>query len=86
MIMSLILWVVLGAIAGWIASALMKSGHQGIGMDILLGIVGAVVGGWIMNLVGYSSATGFNLYSLVVAVIGAIVLIAIVRMIRRTAQ
>jgi uncharacterized membrane protein YeaQ/YmgE (transglycosylase-associated protein family) len=84
MITSIILWVVLGAIAGMIASAVMKSGNQSIVMDIVLGIIGAVIGGWVMNLVGFGGATGFNLYSLLVAIIGAIILIAVARMVRRT--
>lgn len=82
--MGIILWIVFGAIAGWIASAVMKT-NEGIFMDIILGIVGAVVGGWLMSLAGYGGVSGFNIYSFVVAILGAIVLIAIVRAVRRTA-
>lgn len=80
--MNIILWIIFGAIAGWIASAIVKS-NNGIGMDILLGIVGAVVGGFIMQFFGRTGVTGFNLYSLVVAVIGAAVVVSIGRLLTR---
>jgi uncharacterized membrane protein YeaQ/YmgE (transglycosylase-associated protein family) len=82
--MGIILWIVFGALAGWIASAIMKT-NEGILMDIILGIVGAIIGGWLMSLLGYGGVSGFNLYSFIVAILGAIVLIAIVRAVRRTA-
>jgi len=72
--MNILLWIVFGAIAGWIASVVMKS-QGGLLWDIILGIVGAVVGGFIMNLFGQSAVSGFNIYSMFVAVLGAIVLI-----------
>lgn len=80
--MGLILWIVFGAIAGWIASSIMRSG-QGAIWDIVMGIIGAVVGGFLMGLVGKTGVTGFNLYSMVVAVIGACVVIAIGRALHR---
>lgn len=81
--MGIILWIVFGALAGWIASIFMNNDHnQGTVTDIILGIVGAVVGGFLMGLVGKSGVNGFNLYSLVVAVIGAIVVIFIGRKLR----
>ncbi len=73
--MNIILWIVFGALAGWIAGLIMKSTH-GMPMDILLGIVGAFVGGFVMEFFGQSGVTGFNFYSLIVAVIGSIILIA----------
>lgn len=79
--MGIILWIIFGALAGWIASSLMGS-KDGLVMDIILGIVGAVIGGWIMSLLGQGGVSGFNLYSFVVAIIGAVVLIAIVRAVR----
>jgi uncharacterized membrane protein YeaQ/YmgE (transglycosylase-associated protein family) len=82
--MNILLWIVFGALAGWIASIIMKSGSGPI-WDIVVGIVGAVIGGWIMNFFGQAGVTGFNLYSFIVAIIGAIILIAIVRALRRTA-
>lgn len=80
--MSIFLWIVLGAVAGWIAGLIMKSNH-GMLEDILLGIIGAVVGGWIMNFFGQSGVTGFNIYSLIVAVIGAVVLIFLGRLLHK---
>lgn len=79
--MGIILWIIFGALAGWIASAIMKS-NDGVLMDIVLGIVGAVLGGWIMSLFGQGGVSGFNLYSFLVAILGAVVLIWIVRAIR----
>ena len=61
--MGILLWIVLGALSGWVASMIMKS-NQGIIGDILLGIVGAVIGGFVMNLFGQSGVTGFNVYSI----------------------
>lgn len=81
--MGILLWIIFGALAGWIASIIMKTDSgQGTLSDIIMGIIGAVVGGFIMNLLGLSGVTGFNLYSLAVAVIGAIVVIYIGRMAR----
>ena len=83
--MGIILWIVFGAIAGWIASLIMKTdAEQGLLLNIIVGIIGAVIGGWIMSLFGESSVSGFNLYSFLVAIIGAVVLIAIVKALRRT--
>ncbi len=81
--MGIILWIVFGALAGWVATAIMKT-NEGLLMNIVIGIVGAVLGGWIMSALGQGGVSGFNLYSFIVAVLGAIVLIAIVRAIRRT--
>lgn len=79
--MSILIWIVFGALVGWIASAVMGSGG-GLLQDIIVGIIGAVLGGWIMSLLGESGVTGFNLYSFLVAIFGAVVLIAIVRALR----
>lgn len=82
-IMGIILWIIFGAIAGWIASVVMKTdSSQGTITDIIMGVIGAVVGGFLMGLVGKSGVTGFNVYSLVVAVIGAVVVIYVGRMLR----
>jgi uncharacterized membrane protein YeaQ/YmgE (transglycosylase-associated protein family) len=69
--MSFIAWIVLGLIAGFIASKLVNKTGEGMLMDILLGVVGAVVGGWLFNAFGMAGVSGLNLYSLLVAVIGA---------------
>jgi len=82
--MGIILWIIFGAIAGWAASVIMKTDYsQGTVSDIIMGIVGAVVGGFIMELLGQSGVTGFNLYSFFVAILGAIVVIYIGRKIRQ---
>lgn len=82
--MNILLWIVLGAIAGWLASIVMKSRHeQGLIMDIVVGIVGAFLGGWLFGLFGGQGVTGFNLPSLLVAFVGAVVLLAILRAVRR---
>ena len=78
--MSLLAWIVVGIVAGIIAkSAVPGEGPGGILGDLIVGVVGAVVGGWLFNLFGHSGASGLNLYSILVAVVGAIVLLAIVR-------
>ncbi|MDB5259030.1 MAG: Transglycosylase-associated protein [Candidatus Taylorbacteria bacterium] len=83
--MGIILWIVFGALVGWIASMIMKTNsQQGPLIDIVVGIVGAVLGGWIMSFIGKTGVSGFNLYSFIVALIGACILIAIVKAVRRT--
>lgn len=80
--MNIILWIVLGAVAGWIADIITASAH-GLLEDIILGIIGAFVGGFIFNLFGAAGITGFNIYSLIVAIVGAAVLILLGRVIHR---
>jgi uncharacterized membrane protein YeaQ/YmgE (transglycosylase-associated protein family) len=75
--MSIIAWIVLGLIAGFVASKIVNKTGQGVVLDIALGIVGAVVGGWLFTLLGAEPVTGLNVYSIVVAVIGAIVVLVI---------
>ena len=75
--MSVIGWIVLGLIAGFIASKIVNKRGEGMLMDIVLGIVGGIVGGWLVSFFGGDGVTGFNLYSMVVAVIGAIVVLVI---------
>ena len=71
--MSFIAWIVLGLIAGFIASKLVNRTGEGMLMDIVLGVVGAVIGGWLFRTFGMPGVTGFNVYSLIVAVVGAAV-------------
>ncbi len=86
MLLNIIVWLIGGAIVGWVASIIMRTNaSQGVGMDIIVGIVGGILGGWLMSFFGQPGVTGFNLYSFIVALIGAVVLIAIVRAVRRTA-
>ncbi len=74
--MSFLLWIVLGALAGWVASIVMGTdAQQGALMNIVLGILGAAVGGFLMSLFGAPGVQGFDLYSLIVAIVGAVSLI-----------
>ena len=75
--MSIIAWVVLGLIAGFIASKIVNKTGEGLTLDIVLGIVGAIVGGFLFTLVGAAPVTGLNLYSMVVAIVGAIVVLVL---------
>lgn len=75
--MSIIGWIVLGLIAGFIASKIVNRSGEGLIMDIVLGIVGALVGGFIFNAFGAAGITGFNIYSMIVAIIGAIILLVL---------
>jgi uncharacterized membrane protein YeaQ/YmgE (transglycosylase-associated protein family) len=79
--MTIIGWIVLGLIAGWLAGLLMRGGGYGLIGDLVLGILGAIVGGWLTGLLlGRDMVNGFNIESLIVAVIGAIILVAISRL------
>ncbi|KKT81679.1 MAG: hypothetical protein A2V96_00145 [Candidatus Yonathbacteria bacterium RBG_16_43_6] len=80
--MGIILWIIFGALVGWIASLIMGGGG-GLVSDIVVGIIGAVIGGFIMSFIGESGVVGFDLYSFLVALLGACVLIIIVRAVRR---
>lgn len=75
--MSIIAWIVLGLIAGFVASKIVNKRGEGLLRDMLLGIVGALVGGWLFHAFGAAGVTGLNLYSLLVAVVGAIVFLVI---------
>jgi uncharacterized membrane protein YeaQ/YmgE (transglycosylase-associated protein family) len=73
--MSILGWVLLGIIAGFIGSKLVNSQGQGLMLDMALGIVGAIVGGLLFNLFGASGITGFNIYSMIVAVVGSVLVL-----------
>ena len=73
--MSIIAWLVLGLIAGFIASKIVNHTGEGVVLDIVLGVVGAVVGGFLFSFFGAAPVTGLNIYSMVVAVVGAIVVL-----------
>lgn len=75
--MGIIAWLVLGLIAGFIASKIVNKQGEGLILDMVLGIIGAIVGGFIFNAFGSVGVTGFNIYSLLVAVIGAVVVLVI---------
>ena len=75
--MSIIAWLILGLIAGFVASKLVNKTGEGVIIDIVLGIVGAFVGGFLFSFVGAAPITGFNIYSIIVAVIGSVVVLFI---------
>ena len=82
--MSILAWIVLGLIAGFISSKIVNRHGEGILLDIVLGIVGAVVGGWLMAALGGQGVNGFNLYSILVAIGGAVVVLVILHVVRGT--
>jgi uncharacterized membrane protein YeaQ/YmgE (transglycosylase-associated protein family) len=82
MLTNIIVWIILGALAGWIASMIMgRNAQMGAVANIVVGIVGAIIGGWIMSAFGGPGVTGFNIPSLIVAILGAIVLLAVLRLV-----
>ncbi len=81
--MGIIAWLVLGLLAGFIGSKIVNKTGEGMLMDILIGIVGALLGGWIAGFFGFNGVTGLNIPSLIVAVVGSIVLLLIYRAVRR---
>jgi uncharacterized membrane protein YeaQ/YmgE (transglycosylase-associated protein family) len=83
--MSIVAWLILGLIAGFIASRIVNKAGEGLILDIVLGIVGAIVGGFLFSLFGAGGVTGLNLYSLLVAIVGAIVVLVVYHAIIRRA-
>jgi uncharacterized membrane protein YeaQ/YmgE (transglycosylase-associated protein family) len=75
--MSFLAWIVLGLISGFIGSKIVNKTGEGLFLDIVLGIVGAVVGGWVFTMFGAAGVSGVNLYSILVSVIGAVVVLFI---------
>jgi len=80
--MSILAWIVLGLIAGFVASKIINKRGEGLLLDIILGIIGALVGGWLFHAFGAAGVTGLNLYSLLVAVVGAVVVLVIYHALR----
>jgi uncharacterized membrane protein YeaQ/YmgE (transglycosylase-associated protein family) len=78
---NILVWIIVGGLAGWLASVLVRGGGMGILMNVIVGIVGAFIGGLIVELFGGTGFTGFNLWSFIVAVIGAVVLLLVVRLV-----
>ncbi len=75
-------WLIVGAVAGWLASMVMKTNsQQGLLMDIVVGIVGAFIGGFLFNQFGAAGVTGFNIWSVIVAFVGAVALLALIRLV-----
>ena len=73
--MSIVAWLVVGLIAGFLASKLVNKSGEGVVLDIVLGVIGAIVGGFLFNLMGASGVDGINLYSVLVAVVGAVIVL-----------
>jgi uncharacterized membrane protein YeaQ/YmgE (transglycosylase-associated protein family) len=73
--MSILAWLILGLVAGFIGSKIVNKQGEGLILDIVLGIVGAIAGGYLFNVFGAQGVTGLNLYSLLVAVVGSVVLL-----------
>ncbi len=84
--MSLLAWIVLGLVSGFIASKIIDNSGKGFVLDVVLGIVGAVVGGWIFTLFGMADVSGVNLYSLGVAIAGAIFVLVTYHLLVRSAR
>ena len=83
--MSFFAWIVLGLVAGFIGSKLVNKSGEGFFLDILLGVAGAVIGGWLFNMFGAAGVSGLNLYSLLVAVIGSVTFLVVYHAVRRVA-
>lgn len=83
--MSFVAWIILGLVAGFVGSKIVNKTGEGLFLDIILGVVGAIVGGWLFSMFGASGVTGLNFYSFAVAVVGAIVVLLVYHAIRRAA-
>ena len=75
--MSIVAWIVLGGLAGWIGSLLVNKTGEGLLRDVLLGIVGAFIGGWVFTVAGSTGVTGLNVWSLFVAVVGSVIFLVL---------
>jgi len=81
--MNIIILIIFGAIVGWVASMLVgTNSNQGLILDIIVGIVGSIIGGWLVGFFNYGPVTGFNIYSFLVALLGSVVLLAILKVVR----
>ncbi len=82
--MGIISWIIVGALAGWIASMIMgKNAQMGAIANIIVGIIGAFIGGFVMNLLGFGGVDGLNISSILVAILGAVILLAIISAVQR---
>jgi uncharacterized membrane protein YeaQ/YmgE (transglycosylase-associated protein family) len=82
MFWTIVSWIILGALAGWIASMITGAREGGL-MNIVVGIIGAIIGGLVLQLLGANPPSGFNLASLLTAILGAVILLSLVRAFRR---
>ena len=85
-IWGIVTWVVLGLIAGFVAAKIVDRRGQGVLLDIGLGVAGAFLGGWLFHVFGHEGITGFNLYSIVVSIIGAVIILVLYHAIERMAK
>ena len=83
--MSILAWIVLGVVAGFIGSKIVNKSGDGFFLDLILGVIGAVVGGWLFSFFGAHGVTGLNIYCLIVAVIGAVVVLVVYHAIKKAA-
>jgi uncharacterized membrane protein YeaQ/YmgE (transglycosylase-associated protein family) len=83
--MSLFVWILLGLVSGLIASHLVSHHGEGVVRDVLLGVLGAIIGGWIFHMIGHTGVTGLNFHSILVSTVGAIVFLVLYHAIRRRA-
>jgi uncharacterized membrane protein YeaQ/YmgE (transglycosylase-associated protein family) len=82
--MTIIAWIILGLVAGFIGSKIVNKSGDGVILDIGLGVIGAVVGGWLFHAFGMAGVSGLNLYSMLVAVLGAVVVLVVYHTVRRS--
>jgi uncharacterized membrane protein YeaQ/YmgE (transglycosylase-associated protein family) len=82
--MGILAWIILGLVAGFIASKIVNKTGEGLILDVALGVIGAIVGGFLFSLIGHEGVTGLNIWSLFVAVIGAVVVLLLYRMVVRS--
>lgn len=83
-ISNIIVWLILGGVSGWVASKITGNDeNMGIGLNLVVGIVGAFIGGWIVGIVGLGPATGLNLWSFIISIVGSVILLAIVSLFKR---
>jgi uncharacterized membrane protein YeaQ/YmgE (transglycosylase-associated protein family) len=83
--MSLFVWILLGLVSGFVASHIVNHRGEGVVLDVLLGMVGAIIGGWVFHVFGHIGVTGLNLYSIIVSTTGAILFLFVYHLIRRHA-
>jgi uncharacterized membrane protein YeaQ/YmgE (transglycosylase-associated protein family) len=81
--MNFIAWLVVGGLAGWIGGRIMKTGNQSLLTNIIVGVIGAVIGGFVMNFFGSQGATRIDIYSILVAVIGSVILLWLLKALRK---
>lgn len=83
-ISNLIVWLILGGLSGWIASKITgNDARMGVGLNVIVGIVGAFVGGWLAGIFGLGPVTGLNLWSFIISIVGAVILLALVGAVRK---